>query len=147
MPPINAYSDNLLVFRHVDFPTAGIQIPGGTMEAGETPEIAVMREAREETGLQGLVLEKSSGSDEYHASSSNLEEIHLRHFFHLLCLPDVPETWQHDEHHPSDGSPSPTLFEFSWLPLTKAAGILAPYYNTNLDRLLDSLAGNPLDGD
>ncbi len=43
----------LLVFTR---PDAGIQVPAGTMEAGETPEIAVMREAYEETGLTDLRL-------------------------------------------------------------------------------------------
>ncbi len=38
----------LLVFRH---PTAGVQVPAGTVEVGETVEAAVLREVREETGL------------------------------------------------------------------------------------------------
>ena len=46
--------DHLLVFRHVDFPEAGIQIPGGTLEDGEEPDEAVLREAFEETGLEEL---------------------------------------------------------------------------------------------
>jgi 8-oxo-dGTP pyrophosphatase MutT (NUDIX family) len=41
----------LLVFRH---PHAGIQLPSGTMEAGETPEIALLREVHEETGLTAV---------------------------------------------------------------------------------------------
>lgn len=41
----------LLVFSR---PKAGVQLPAGTMEAGETPEVAVMREAREESGLNAL---------------------------------------------------------------------------------------------
>jgi len=38
----------LLLFRH---PTAGIQLPAGTVEWGETVESALLREVREETGL------------------------------------------------------------------------------------------------
>jgi 8-oxo-dGTP pyrophosphatase MutT (NUDIX family) len=38
----------LLLFQHAH---AGIQIPAGTIEPGETPEQAVLREAAEETGL------------------------------------------------------------------------------------------------
>jgi 8-oxo-dGTP pyrophosphatase MutT (NUDIX family) len=49
----------LLLFRH---PTAGIQIPAGTVEAGEAPEAAVLREAFEETGLaDGLVIRACLG--------------------------------------------------------------------------------------
>ena len=39
------HANRLLVFRHVDEPDAGIQVPGGTMEEGEAPDEAVMREA------------------------------------------------------------------------------------------------------
>jgi 8-oxo-dGTP pyrophosphatase MutT (NUDIX family) len=39
---------DLLLFKH---PNAGIQIPAGTVEDGETPEQAVIREVNEETGI------------------------------------------------------------------------------------------------
>jgi len=42
-----------LVFRH---PSAGIQLPAGTVEAGEEIDAAVLREVREETGLTEVVL-------------------------------------------------------------------------------------------
>lgn len=41
----------LCVFEH---PTAGIQLPAGTLEEGEEPLSGAMREAFEETGLEGL---------------------------------------------------------------------------------------------
>ncbi len=41
----------LLVFLH---PTAGLQVPAGTVEASETPEAAVLRETTEETGLHNV---------------------------------------------------------------------------------------------
>lgn len=44
----------LLVFRH---PTAGIQLPAGTNEEGETPKQALMREVFEETGLDHTMVE------------------------------------------------------------------------------------------
>ena len=49
-------AEQLLVFKDVDFPEAGIQIPGGTIESGELPEDAVLREAVEEIGLGRLHL-------------------------------------------------------------------------------------------
>ena len=45
----SAQSEELLLFQH---PYAGIQIPAGTVEVGETPEAAAVREAQEETNLQ-----------------------------------------------------------------------------------------------
>lgn len=47
----SAAGRDLLVFQH---PTAGIQLPAGTMEAGETPEAAVLRETREEAALSAV---------------------------------------------------------------------------------------------
>lgn len=48
----------LLIFRH---PWNGLQLPAGTVEVGESPETAVLREAAEETGLTGLVLKRPLG--------------------------------------------------------------------------------------
>ena len=50
--------NTLLVFKH---PTAGVQIPAGTVEVGEDIETAVKREAHEETGLQHVKIEKYLG--------------------------------------------------------------------------------------
>lgn len=49
----------LLVFRH---PHAGIQVPAGTVELGEEPESAVIREAREETSIFQVRMVKKVGS-------------------------------------------------------------------------------------
>ncbi|MCA9940989.1 MAG: NUDIX domain-containing protein [Anaerolineales bacterium] len=48
----------LLVFAH---PTAGIQLPAGTVEVMERPDAAVLREVREETGLQNVQIEAHLG--------------------------------------------------------------------------------------
>ena len=48
----------LLVFKH---PTAGIQIPAGTVEKDEDIETAVKREVYEETGLQFVEIENYLG--------------------------------------------------------------------------------------
>ncbi len=135
-------ADKLLVFKHVDFPEAGIQIPGCTMEAWETPEMAVMREAEEETGLRGFVLKKYLGKDESRHSSVHPSESIARHFFHLLSPQGAPDIWQHNEQHPSDGSPAPILFEFYWLSLSQAAGTLDPYFSVKLKQLHKRIAGN-----
>lgn len=48
----------LLVFKH---PTAGVQIPAGTVEKGEDIETAVKREVYEETGLRFVKIENYLG--------------------------------------------------------------------------------------
>jgi 8-oxo-dGTP pyrophosphatase MutT (NUDIX family) len=49
----------LLIFRH---PNAGLQLPAGTVEVGESVEAAAHREALEETGLAGLRLIRYLGA-------------------------------------------------------------------------------------
>lgn len=54
--------DELLLFEH---PFAGFQLPAGTVEEDEPPEIAVLREAHEETGLSGFETPEFLGHDEW----------------------------------------------------------------------------------
>jgi 8-oxo-dGTP pyrophosphatase MutT (NUDIX family) len=109
--------DKLLVFRHVDFPEAGIQIPCGTVNGDENLENAVLREAFEETGLAGLKTVKFLGTKIYDMRpfDGSAREIH-RHYFHLT-VPDVVESdrWRHWETDPAEGPTEPILFELYWV--------------------------------
>jgi 8-oxo-dGTP diphosphatase len=129
--------EQLLVFSHVDFPGAGIQVPGGTVQSCETPEAAALREAVEETGLQDLEVKGYLGRDEFLDTSMTPNRILVRHFFHLVSPHEIPETWQHYEDDPSEGAQGPILFEFTWLPLKEADGHLDLYFAAMLGWLLD----------
>lgn len=60
----------LLLFQH---PNAGIQIPAGTVEEGEAPEQAAVREVFEETGLSGVrVLQHIGWRDELPPGFTNV---------------------------------------------------------------------------
>ncbi len=54
----------ILAFHH---PTAGLQLPAGTIDPGETPEAAVLREAEEESGLTRLRRVSKLGVEEIQA--------------------------------------------------------------------------------
>jgi 8-oxo-dGTP pyrophosphatase MutT (NUDIX family) len=107
--------DHLLVFEHTNFPEAGIQVPGGTVERGEALETAVLREAMEETGLLELAVHRYLGCRDFDLSEVGDVGVHLRHFFHLHFTGKLLPRWKNFENTPSDGSPGPIEFEFYWV--------------------------------
>ena len=58
----------LLLFRH---PRAGVQIPAGTVEDGESLKTALKREVYEETGLRLVKIEKILGCIENELGENN----------------------------------------------------------------------------
>ena len=108
-------SDRLLVFRHVDDPAAGIQVPAGTVEPGESTDDAVLREAREETGLDGLKIRQFLGTRSYNGAPFGLDEVHRRHHYHLVLKGPAPSMWRHFEEHPSGGVFERIEFELFWV--------------------------------
>ena len=70
----STHAGRFLVFEHPDHPDAGIQVPAGTVKSGESPNEAVLREAREETGLSGLNKAHCLGSFEHDVREFGVEE-------------------------------------------------------------------------
>ena len=134
------HNDRLLVFSHPNSPSAGIQVPAGTIEEGERPEEAVMREAREETGLTDLELVRFLGEQVLDRSDVGLEEVHHRYFYHLRCTREPPATWRNFETHPSDGGLEPILFEFFWARLPHGVPELIADHGKLLPRLVEELS-------
>jgi 8-oxo-dGTP pyrophosphatase MutT (NUDIX family) len=125
----------LLVFEHVDFPEAGVQVPAGTVEPGEAPDAAVLREAHEETGLEGLTRQTFLGYRRRDMADVGIDAVHHQYFFHLHCATPYPETWRHAEMFPSDGGTEPIRFVFYWVNLRDAARVLTGDHGALLDRL------------
>ena len=72
----------LLLFQH---PQAGVQIPAGTVEAGEDWPTAVLREATEETGLTQLTIQRKLGQIDNELAA---DEMILKRDCHILSQPD-----------------------------------------------------------
>ncbi|CAM3963450.1 NUDIX hydrolase [Bacillus paranthracis] len=83
----------LLVFKHRDTPEAGIQVPGGTVDEGETLKAAILREVQEESGLRHLCIERFLADYIIHVREK--KEYEKRHFFHVTLLTDVKDRWEH----------------------------------------------------
>jgi GrpB-like predicted nucleotidyltransferase (UPF0157 family)/8-oxo-dGTP pyrophosphatase MutT (NUDIX family) len=126
------HGSRLLVFRHVNAPEAGLQVPAGTIEAGEDPAAAALREAREETGLDRLTLVSLLVRDERDMSDCGANELQHRWFFHLRCDGSPPQTWRHAE--TSDGR-EPIEFEFFWADLPHGVPKLVADYDAYVPQL------------
>ena len=126
----------LLVFRHIDFPEAGIQVPGGTVEPGEGVLSAVYREVYEETELQQITLVEKLGVVVRDLADLGLPEIHKRHYFHFMVDQIPAERWTAYEENPSDGSAGSIRFEFYWVSLDDP-----PPLSGRLDEMLPMLHG------
>ncbi len=111
--------DELLVFRHRDeaWDESGLQVPAGSIELGELPEDAALREAREETGLDSVRLVRKLGETQYDLSPYR-DEVHHRHVFQMTVDEETPVRWVSRAEDPGDGS-GVIRFECYWIPLTR----------------------------
>ena len=115
----------LLVFRHTQFPEAGLQVPAGTVEENESPEKAVLRETEEETGQKDFRILAYLGESFWKYEIDGKHFTEKRYFYHLLPPEGLPETWLAYEWSPSDGSPAPIEFEYFWIETQEADGKLS----------------------
>lgn len=109
----------VIVFTHRDFPEAGVQVPKGSIEPGETPAAAAVREVAEEVGLRGLVLLGQVGSDRWRDAAGNEQE---RHFFAFAAPADAPDAWEHQVR--SAGEDDGLVFCCAFVPVAEAARTL-----------------------
>jgi 8-oxo-dGTP diphosphatase len=61
-------------------------LPKGTLEAGESPEAAAVREVREETGLSAEIIEKIDEIAYWFYTPARLRVHKVVHFYLMRCL-------------------------------------------------------------
>ncbi|MBV7519911.1 NUDIX domain-containing protein [Ensifer sp. ENS12] len=128
------WQDQLLVFDEPDFPEIELQVPGGTMEPGESPETSALREFVEETGLtpsRGLT---HLVTKDYSFRKEGQTICHRRHYFHVALAGEQQKTWLHHEMTPFGGG-APIRFRFFWLGLDEASRRLGYGMQDGLDYL------------
>lgn len=129
----------LLVFRHTEYPGAGIQVPGGSVEPGEVVEQAALREALEETGLEALEMVSFLGVQEVDGALLGKTGLYRRYFYHFEAPGSPPDRWIHGEYSASDHSAPYYAFEFFWAALPGGVPALAGRQDAMLPELLESL--------
>ncbi|GAA0786149.1 NUDIX domain-containing protein [Roseibium denhamense] len=130
----------LLVFSEPDSPEVGLQIPGGTLDPGESFLQGARREFFEETGLS-LDIAIESFADQDHIpedGSVYLSGVHRRRHFHGVLKAKPAETWDHFEMTPSAGGP-PIRFRLFWIDVLSSKapedGLLSQGFGAQLETL------------
>jgi uncharacterized cupin superfamily protein/8-oxo-dGTP pyrophosphatase MutT (NUDIX family) len=105
----------VLVFDHPNVPEVNPQVPAGSLNHNENPELGILREIFEESGLKFDKVDNCLGVFKHDASYKN--EIHQRHVFSIKAL-DLPDSWSHQV--VSNDSDNGEIFDFYWLSLEEA---------------------------
>ncbi|GGO39985.1 NUDIX hydrolase [Deinococcus humi] len=121
-------ASSLLVFEHVDVPEAGVQLPAGGVEDGETPAQTAVRELFEESGLQ-LSAPRHLRSYRWEAQLPERFIRQVCHAYAFAAPPDLPPNWIH----PAGGY----LFAFRW------AALDTPGLDWDMDAALPYLNAAP----
>lgn len=119
---------DLLVFDEPDTPYLGFQVPGGTVDPGESFLQSAMREFAEETGLtldaafehfsdQDIPFETIPATGQFKAPPGRpLQGRHIRRNYHTSVPHRPKDSWEHFEMFPSS-CVAPIRYRFFWLDL------------------------------
>ncbi|MDG5473617.1 NUDIX domain-containing protein [Jeotgalibacillus sp. ET6] len=109
----------LLVFTHRDYPEAGLQVPGGTVEDTELLIDALYREVEEETGLKRDDLQLQGKLHKYMYYAEDREKYYERNFFHLEVTAETSDEWEYVVD--GDGEDGGLHYQFQWTPVKECA--------------------------
>lgn len=122
----------LLVFDHVDAPEAGTQVPAGSIDPGESPLEAAVREAFEEVGVDRLTLVRVVGRFPFLNPVTG--RWHERHVHWFKAPSGLPERWVHTV---SDGVDDKGMrFECFWIDAAEAVTALSGQQGEYLREML-----------
>lgn len=106
----------LLVFSQPDEPEIGLQVPGGTIDPGESYLHGARREFIEETGLSlTSALDPLMDQDVFFDNAAG-RDLHRRRLYHGRTARIEREEWEHYEMSPSAGG-DPIRFRLFWIDL------------------------------
>ena len=105
------------------------EFPGGKLEAGETPAQAVVRECREEAGLEVIASDLISEKvHRYEVAGPRSDESFAVHLYFYACRPREPNR--------------PPREPFRWVPLRDLEQYEFPEANAEIVARLQALAKN-----
>lgn len=130
----NNDDNEILVFDHRDFPEAGTQVIGGTVEEGEKLFATMVREIYEEAGIRIKQQDlKIIGETEY--LRKDRPELNERTYFLLENQNHLPDYWEHVVK--SDGEDNGMVFCFYWISVKRAKVALTG----NFAELIEKIPG------
>jgi 8-oxo-dGTP pyrophosphatase MutT (NUDIX family) len=133
--------EKVLVFRQPDHPEAGLQVPGGTIDRGESPHTAARRELEEETRVTVARVPTPVSVGQW-SMEPYRDEIQDRHFFVLHDRGEFPrQRWIGGEP-PVTGRTVGVSFQFEWIPSSEARFLLVAGQGAALGNVL----GRPMEG-
>ena len=135
----------VLVFRH-PHTTAGVQLPKGRLEPGESAAHAVVRELAEESGLRLSVSPQLMAEMKFTGSRNQVfpdrPQTQQRWFiFRFDAVEALPERWSHT----AIGSPEEDglIFEYFWHPLSRPFAAAYPHSDRRFATVIDALLTRP----
>ncbi|WP_170156970.1 NUDIX domain-containing protein [Roseimicrobium gellanilyticum] len=121
----------LLVFEH---PLAGRQIPKGTIESGEDPSLAALRELEEESGIKAAgILSRIAKMEILRTTSlyphKEVPRLESWHLYHLEVPQEVTtrEHWVHAAEGSADEQGLP--FAYFWFPIESSFESFEHYWH------------------
>lgn len=128
-----AHNVQVAVFEHdKEWSEAGLQVPAGTIDEGETPETAVVREAEEESGLKSLKVVRKI--DEYQMYRHTHGEYNRRHVYELESTESPQEEWECVV--AGGGEDKGMRFHYRWMNVEEAMYRLAGSLGSSLQKIL-----------